>query len=79
MTKIPKQDTPRLAESRITHVIYLKHTLGLVSALQSTLDPAESELLSAFAASLNDPRFDIILQKIDEVLDPEVAAKVQHS
>ena len=46
--QIPKQETVKTAESKITTVIYLKHTLELVEPLRITLKDTEAELLKAY-------------------------------
>lgn len=46
--QIPKQETVKTAESKITTVIYLKHTLELVEPLRIALKDTEAELLKAY-------------------------------
>lgn len=46
--QIPKQETVKTAESKITTVIYLKHTLELVEPLRVVLKDTEAELLKAY-------------------------------
>ena len=46
--QIPKQETIRIAETKITNVIYLKHTLELVEPLKSALQSAQNKLLQAY-------------------------------
>ena len=46
--QIPKQETVKTAESKITTVIYLKHTLELVEPLRVALKDTEAELLKAY-------------------------------
>ena len=46
--QIPKQETVKTAESKITTVIYLKHTLELVEPLRVAFKDTEAELLKAY-------------------------------
>nr|KAG5709651.1 hypothetical protein BaRGS_027676 [Batillaria attramentaria] len=46
--QIPKQDTVKTAESKITTVICLKHVLGLVTVLHDFLKDCENQLLKAY-------------------------------
>lgn len=46
--QIPKQETVKTAESKITTVIYLKHTLELVEPLRIALKDTEAELLKVY-------------------------------
>lgn len=66
--QIPKQETVKTAESKITTVIYLKHTLELVEPLRVALKDTEAELLKAYYESLNDNRFATIMEKIQTVI-----------
>ncbi|CAH3162066.1 unnamed protein product [Porites lobata] len=66
--QIPKQETVKTAESKITTVIYLKHTLELVEPLRVALKDTEAELLKAYDESLNDNRFATIMEKIQTVI-----------
>eukprot|EP00062_Callorhinchus_milii_P003433 gi/632940700/ref/XP_007885459.1/ PREDICTED: mutS protein homolog 4 [Callorhinchus milii] len=71
LVQIPKQDTVQGAESKITNLIYLKHTLELVEPLQSTLKNCKTPLLQAYCSSLEDNRFSLILQKIKTVINDD--------
>ncbi|XP_073245789.1 mutS protein homolog 4-like [Porites lutea] len=66
--QIPKQETVKTAESKITTVIYLKHTLELVEPLRIALKDTEAKLLKAYYESLNDNRFATIMEKIQTVI-----------
>ncbi|XP_064639477.1 mutS protein homolog 4-like [Lineus longissimus] len=66
--QIPKNETVRSAESKITNVIYLKHTLELIDPLAAALRDTENPLLKAYYQSLVDPRHSIIMQKIQSVI-----------
>lgn len=46
--QLPKQETVKTAESKITTVIYLKHTLELVEPLRLALNDTEAELFKAY-------------------------------
>ncbi|CAI8042288.1 MutS protein homolog 4 [Geodia barretti] len=66
--KIPKNDNMKTAESKITKVIHLKHTLELVSTLLEAIKFSESELLVAYATILQDNRLRQMHEKISLVL-----------
>ena len=46
--QLPKQETVKTAESKITTVIYLKHTLELVEPLRMALKDTEADLFKAY-------------------------------
>ncbi|XP_027857440.1 mutS protein homolog 4 [Xiphophorus couchianus] len=69
LVQIPKQETAQAAESKITHVIQLKHTLDLVPQLREVLKTCNAALLKAYSATLEDNRFDIILEQIKTVVN----------
>ena len=46
--QIPKQDTVKSAENKITNVIYLKHTLELIEPLREALKDFENPLLKTY-------------------------------
>ncbi|XP_072025616.1 mutS protein homolog 4-like [Amphiura filiformis] len=66
--QIPKQETIRIAEQKITNVIYLKHALELVEPLKTALQSTQNKLLQAYLKSLDDPGFNAILHKIYAVI-----------
>ncbi|KAJ8047643.1 MutS protein-like 4 [Holothuria leucospilota] len=66
--QIPKQETVKTAENKITNVIYLKHVLELVEPLIKALQYTKSELLQAYYKTLDDQRFGLILEKIRMVI-----------
>nr|XP_039269249.1 mutS protein homolog 4-like [Styela clava] len=68
LVQIPKQETERTAENKITSCILLKHILQLVPALEETLTNARSELFQAYHATMKDTRFGTILDKILSVI-----------
>ena len=45
--QLPKQETVKTAENKITNVMYLKHTLELVEPLREALGDCENPLLKA--------------------------------
>ena len=47
----------KTAESKITNMIYLKHTLELVQPLQDALAESTNPLFRAYAHSLKDERY----------------------
>ncbi|MEJ1276866.1 mutS homolog 4 [Cricetulus griseus] len=59
------------AESKITNLIYLKHTLELVDPLKVTLKNCSTPLLRAYYGSLEDKRFGLILEKIKTVINDD--------
>ncbi|XP_062490045.1 mutS protein homolog 4 isoform X2 [Pezoporus occidentalis] len=71
LVQIPKQDTVKTAESKITNLIYLKHTLELVEPLKAALRNCTTPLLKAYYSSLEDTRFGIILEKITTVINDD--------
>ncbi|GCC35757.1 hypothetical protein chiPu_0014245 [Chiloscyllium punctatum] len=71
LVQIPKQDTVQAAESKITNLIYLKHTLELVEPLQGTLKTCKTPLLKAYCSSLEDSRFNLILEQIKTVINDD--------
>ncbi|XP_042675630.1 mutS protein homolog 4 isoform X1 [Centrocercus urophasianus] len=71
LVQIPKQDTVKTAESKITNIIYLKHTLELVEPLKAALRSCNTSLLKAYYNALEDRRFGIILEKITTVINDD--------
>ncbi|XP_054388964.1 mutS protein homolog 4 isoform X4 [Pongo abelii] len=71
LVQIPKQDTVNAAESKITNLIYLKHTLELVDPLKIAMKNCNTPLLRAYCGSLEDKRFGIILEKIKTVINDD--------
>ncbi|KAK2193937.1 hypothetical protein NP493_4g02025 [Ridgeia piscesae] len=69
--QIPKQETVKTAESKITNMIHLKHSLELVEPLQLALKDSHSKLLCAYALVLEDPRFNVIMEKIHCVINED--------
>ncbi|KAJ0009058.1 hypothetical protein NQD34_016473, partial [Periophthalmus magnuspinnatus] len=71
LVQIPKQETVQVAEAKITHVIQLKHTLDLVPCLRTVLKECNTALLKAYSTSLEDNRFDMILEQIKTVINDD--------
>ncbi|XP_059583630.1 mutS protein homolog 4 [Alligator mississippiensis] len=71
LVQLPKQDTVKAAESKITNLIYLKHTLELVDPLKAALRSCKTPLLKAYYSSLEDKRFGIILEKVKTVINDD--------
>ncbi|KAM9324666.1 mutS protein homolog 4 [Gastrophryne carolinensis] len=71
LIQIPKQDTEKVADTKITYLITLKHTLELVEPLKAVLKNRKTPLLKAYYSSIDDKRFDIILEKIREVINTD--------
>ncbi|XP_064400656.1 mutS protein homolog 4-like isoform X2 [Halichondria panicea] len=66
--QVPKRETPKTADTTIGYVIHLKHTLQLVAPLRQALADAKNPLIKACHQVLDDPRFDILLSKINAVV-----------
>lgn len=66
--QIPKHETVKTAENKITHIIHLKHVLELVEPLRTALADGEHSLLKAYYETLGDPRFKLMIDKIGEVI-----------
>ncbi|KAG9336429.1 hypothetical protein JZ751_002776, partial [Albula glossodonta] len=73
LVQIPKQETVQVAETKIMHVIQLKHTLELVGPLKAVLKNCQTALLRAYYSSLEDSRFDNILEQIKMVINDDVS------
>ncbi|XP_061599274.1 mutS protein homolog 4 [Cololabis saira] len=71
LVQIPKQETVQAAESKITHVIQLKHTLDLVPRLRTVLKNCSTALLKAYSTTLEDDRFDVILNQVKTVINDD--------
>ncbi|XP_071961365.1 mutS protein homolog 4-like [Antedon mediterranea] len=71
--QIPKAETVKTAEQKITTVILLKHTLELVTPLMNTIEGSENKLLQAYHKTLSDNRFALILEKIKTVIHDETS------
>ncbi|XP_053326326.1 mutS protein homolog 4 [Spea bombifrons] len=71
IVQIPKQDTDKAADAKISYLISLKHTLELIDPLKAALKNCKTHLLKAYSASLEDKRFDIILEKIRSVVNDD--------
>ncbi|XP_022081598.1 mutS protein homolog 4-like isoform X1 [Acanthaster planci] len=67
--QIPKQETVKTAEAKITNVIHLKHTLELIPPLMMALEGSENKLLQAYFKSLGDERFNAMLENIHMVIN----------
>ena len=68
LISVPKQETVQTAENRISHIIFLKHLLELVEPLKTAIKGGQNSLFKAFSDSLNDKRFNIIKEKISEII-----------
>ncbi|KPP69973.1 mutS protein4-like [Scleropages formosus] len=73
LVQIPKQETVQVAEAKIVHVIQLKHTLELVIPLKAALRSCQTALLKAYYSSLEDSRFDRILEQIKTVINNDTS------
>ncbi|KAM5147945.1 mutS protein homolog 4 isoform 3-T3 [Mantella aurantiaca] len=71
LIQIPKQDTEKAADTKITLLISLKHTLELVEPLKAILKNCKMPLLKAYYSSLEDKRFDLVLEKIRTVINDD--------
>ena len=77
MITLPKLATTKTDESMVKLVIQLKGTLEHVPQLLAALEPAHSQLLTAFRDGLQDPRFAEMLAKLDGVVTGNTS-KVSH-
>ncbi|XP_017330955.1 mutS protein homolog 4 isoform X3 [Ictalurus punctatus] len=73
LVQLPKQETVEVAEAKIMHVIQLKHTLELIEPLKMVLKDAKTALLKAYYTSLEDSRFDSILDEIKTVINSDTS------
>ncbi|XP_048047633.1 mutS protein homolog 4 isoform X2 [Megalobrama amblycephala] len=73
LVQVPKQETVPVAEAKITQVIQLKHILELVPSLKTVLQPSKTTLLKAYCTSLEDSRFNIILDQIKSVITDDTS------
>ncbi|KAE8609513.1 hypothetical protein XENTR_v10011829 [Xenopus tropicalis] len=71
LIQIPKQDTDKAADTKISYIISLKHTIKLVEPLKVALKNCKTPLLKAYYNSLEDNRFGIILEKIGAVINDD--------
>ncbi|KAG7509788.1 kinectin isoform X6 [Solea senegalensis] len=71
LVQVQKQETVQVAEAKITHVIQLKHTLDLVPRLRVVLKNCSTALLKAYSTSLEDNRFDLILEQIKTIINDD--------
>ncbi|KAL3968959.1 hypothetical protein ACER0C_028916 [Sarotherodon galilaeus] len=69
LVQIPKKETFQVAEAKITHIIQLKYTLDLVPRLRMLLKNRNTALLKAYSTTLEDNRFDMILEQIKTVIN----------
>ncbi|KAK3083385.1 hypothetical protein FSP39_021201 [Pinctada imbricata] len=69
--QIPKQETMKTAENKLTNIIYLKHTIEMIGAFRNALGDCENSLFKAYYKSLEDPRFTLIQSKICSVIDEQ--------
>ncbi|KAL7862008.1 hypothetical protein SRHO_G00134490 [Serrasalmus rhombeus] len=60
-----------VAESKIIHVIQLKHTLELIAPLKMVLKDAKTALLKGYCTVLEDSRFNNILAQIKTVINDD--------
>ncbi|XP_017567259.1 mutS protein homolog 4 isoform X3 [Pygocentrus nattereri] len=71
LIQLPKQETVAVAESKIIHVIQLKHTLELIAPLKMVLKDAKTALLKGYCTVLEDSRFNNILAQIKTVINDD--------
>nr|XP_004540678.2 mutS protein homolog 4 isoform X2 [Maylandia zebra] len=69
LVQIPKKETFQVAEAKIAHIIQLKYTLDLVPRLRMLLKNGNTALLKAYSTTLEDNRFDMILEQIKTVIN----------
>ncbi|XP_055959284.1 mutS protein homolog 4 [Patella vulgata] len=66
--QIPKVESLKVAENKITTVILLKHTLDLVPPFVEFLKDCENELVKAYCQTLQDRRYKEMRTKISTVI-----------
>ncbi|XP_069835546.1 mutS protein homolog 4 isoform X2 [Dendropsophus ebraccatus] len=71
LIQIPKQNTEKAADTKIGYLISLKHTLELVEPLKGVIKNCKTPLLQAYHSSIDDARFNIILEKIKTIINDE--------
>jgi DNA mismatch repair protein MSH4 len=59
-------------ESRINAIIALKHILALVTPLRAILSNANNPLMRGLYRAMDDPNFEILLNRIHHVIDDQV-------
>ncbi|KAK7141971.1 hypothetical protein R3I94_011613 [Phoxinus phoxinus] len=70
---VPKQETVPVAEAKITQIIKLKHILELVPSLKAMLQHSRTPLLEAYCSSLEDSRFNSILDLIKSLINDDTS------
>jgi DNA mismatch repair protein MSH4 len=70
--QLNKQETPKLAENKILHTLYLKHTIELIDPLRELLKSGSSKLMKTYYENLDDSRFEKIKVEIDKLIDEKV-------
>ncbi|XP_073783842.1 mutS protein homolog 4 isoform X2 [Danio rerio] len=73
LVQIPKQETIAVAEAKITQVIQLKHIVELVPSLKVMLQHSTTHLLTAYCKSLEDCRFNSILDHIKSLINDDTS------
>ncbi|XP_039522600.1 mutS protein homolog 4 isoform X2 [Pimephales promelas] len=73
LVQIPKQETVLVAEAKITQIIKLKHILELVPSLKAMLQHSKTPLLEAYFTSLEDSRFNGILDQIKSLINDDTS------
>eukprot|EP00795_Rhopilema_esculentum_P008778 gene8778-14808_t len=69
--QIPKKEDVKAAETRITEIIYLKHTLELVESLKDVIKEGKNPLFVIYTEALEDERFSLLLETIQTVINEE--------
>ncbi|XP_077094512.1 mutS protein homolog 4 isoform X1 [Siphateles boraxobius] len=73
LIQVPKQETVPVAEAKITQIIKLKHILELVPSLKAMLQHSKTTLLEAYCTSLEDSRFNSILDQIKSLINDDTS------
>ncbi|XP_056623120.1 mutS protein homolog 4 isoform X2 [Triplophysa dalaica] len=73
LIQVPKQETVSVVEAKITQVIQLKHILELVPVLKARLKHSKTALLEAYYTSLEDSRFNCILDQIKSMINDDAS------
>ncbi|TRY66504.1 hypothetical protein DNTS_005388 [Danionella cerebrum] len=73
LIQIPKQETVPVTEAKIAQIIQLKHILELVPSLKTILQQSKTALLRAYCTSIEDSRFNTILDHIKSLINDDTS------
>ncbi|XP_076634761.1 mutS protein homolog 4 [Colletes latitarsis] len=67
-TPILQENNVQCAEQNLNYLLLLKNLLDVIPELESTLAPAKSDLLQRIRKKLNDPRYQLMKERILETI-----------